>query len=280
MRVLLEKYNYTKIVISTFFIMKAVLFCVNGEIFGAEGEIFYCALNKLHRNSYNYVWTSIWLTVEVMIREMKMDVSYNKLWKLMIDRNLNKSELRKLTGIGTNTRTTAVFFIKYLRTWGFDATNDIFAENAWYFRNALVRANYNDLKNGVHETTEYLELFLRNLVLNEKNELHNRAMHISGMFTNVQEANIESAKANIQTIKANIQSRLADIDGAVMDKTISHVLALYDECGVDDIFGRSIVEKITGLKATRASELIRKMNDAGLIVPVQGYGKGKYKFQL
>ena len=52
-----------------------------------------------------------------------------------------------------NTRTTAVFFIKYLRTLGFDATNDIFAENAWYFRNALVRANYNDLKNGIHETT-------------------------------------------------------------------------------------------------------------------------------
>ena len=55
-----------------------------------------------------------------------------------------------------NTRTTAVFFIKYLRTLGFDVTNDIFAENAWYFRNSLVRANYNDLKNGIHETTEYL----------------------------------------------------------------------------------------------------------------------------
>ena len=54
-----------------------------------------------------------------------------------------------------NTRTTAVFFIKYLRTLGFDVTNDIFAENAWYFRNALVRANYNDLKNGIHETTEF-----------------------------------------------------------------------------------------------------------------------------
>jgi prophage maintenance system killer protein len=54
-----------------------------------------------------------------------------------------------------NTRTTAVFFIKYLRTLGFDVTNDIFAENAWYFRNSLVRANYNDLKNGIHETTEY-----------------------------------------------------------------------------------------------------------------------------
>ena len=51
-----------------------------------------------------------------------------------------------------NTRTTAVFFIKYLRTLGFDATNDIFAENAWYFKNALVRANYNNFKIGIHET--------------------------------------------------------------------------------------------------------------------------------
>ena len=79
-----------------------------------------------------------------------------------------------------NTRTTAVFFIKYLQTLGFGVTNDIFAENAWYFRNALVRANYNDLKNGIYETTEFLELFLRNLLLNEHHPLHNRTLHISG----------------------------------------------------------------------------------------------------
>ena len=79
-----------------------------------------------------------------------------------------------------NTRTTAVFFIKYLQTLGFDVTNDIFSENAWYFRNALVRANYNDLKNGIYETTEFLELFLRNLLLNEHHPLHNRTLHISG----------------------------------------------------------------------------------------------------
>ena len=81
-----------------------------------------------------------------------------------------------------NTRTTAVFFIKYLRQLGFDADNDIFAEHSWYFRNALVRANYNNIKNGIYETTEYLEKFLRNLILGEKNELHNREMHVSGMF--------------------------------------------------------------------------------------------------
>ncbi len=79
-----------------------------------------------------------------------------------------------------NTRTTAVFFIKYLRTLGFSVTNDIFAEHAWYFRNALVRANYTNLSQGIHKTTEYLELFLRNLLLNEKNKLHSRTLHIYG----------------------------------------------------------------------------------------------------
>ena len=81
-----------------------------------------------------------------------------------------------------NTRTIAVFFFKYLRMLGFDAENDMFAENSWYFRNALVRANYTNIKEGIYETTEFLEKFLRNLLLGEKHELHNREMHIRGEF--------------------------------------------------------------------------------------------------
>ena len=77
-----------------------------------------------------------------------------------------------------NTRTTAVFLIKYLSKLGFNVTNDIFAENSWYFRNALVRANYNNREKNVSETTYYLELFLRNLLLGEDNILSNREMHI------------------------------------------------------------------------------------------------------
>ncbi len=70
-----------------------------------------------------------------------------------------------------NTRTTAVFVLKYLRSMGFNVTNDVFAKNAWYFRNSLVRANYRDVKNGIYEDLSYLEVFLRNLLLDEKNEL-------------------------------------------------------------------------------------------------------------
>ena len=77
-----------------------------------------------------------------------------------------------------NTRTTAVFTIKYLRSLGYKADNDIFAENSWYFRNALVRANYSNLQNGIQENSEFLELFFRNLILGENNELKNRYTHV------------------------------------------------------------------------------------------------------
>lgn len=90
-----------------------------------------------------------------------------------------------------NTRTTAVFFIKYLRTLGFTTTNDMFADHAWYFRNSLVRANYQNLKLGVYRTTEYLEQFLRNLLLDENHVLSNRSMHIQSASLKIQEESIQ-----------------------------------------------------------------------------------------
>lgn len=184
-----------------------------------------------------------------------------------------------------NTRTTAVFFIKYLRFLGFDATNDIFAKNAWYFRNSLVRANYNDLKNGIYETTEYLEVFLRNLLLNEKNELHNRSMHISGKFAEKTKVDIESAKignedekVDIESIKVDIQRRLVDFSGNISQKTIGHAVVLYLKYGKEEFFGRSCVESTIGLKPSGASKLIKILVDSGIIGTVEGHGKGKYHF--
>jgi len=77
-----------------------------------------------------------------------------------------------------NTRTTAVFTIKYLRSLGFDVTNDTFAKNARYFRNALVRANYRNLAKGVFGDRSFLIKFLRNLLLNENNPLNNKDLHV------------------------------------------------------------------------------------------------------
>ena len=89
-----------------------------------------------------------------------------------------------------NTRTTAVFTIKYLHTFGFNFSNETFANHSWYFRNALVRANYNDLTKGLYATTEFLEKFFRNLILNEQNELKNRNLQID----EIEKEAIQSAK--------------------------------------------------------------------------------------
>lgn len=77
-----------------------------------------------------------------------------------------------------NTRTTAVFLIRYLRSFGYSISNELFASHSWYFRNALVRANYFNREKGIVPNSKYLEDFLRNLILGEHNELKNRYLHV------------------------------------------------------------------------------------------------------
>ena len=185
-----------------------------------------------------------------------------------------------------NTRTTAVFFIKYLGTLGFSVTNDIFAENAWYFRNALVRANYTNLQKGIHETTEYLEAFLRNLLLNEKNELHNRNLHISGLL-NEEKVDIGDSKVDIENEKVDIQETKVDIESVLSEKgsdfsvkTTVHIHRLFEKFGFDEVFGRSAVMELLELKGSGASKLLSNLVQADIIEPVSGHGKGKYKFKM
>ena len=77
-----------------------------------------------------------------------------------------------------NTRTTAIFTIKYLRSLGFTVNNDLFEQHSWYFRNALVRANYKNAVKGIDYSPVYLERFFRNLLLGEQWDLRNRYLHI------------------------------------------------------------------------------------------------------
>ncbi len=94
-----------------------------------------------------------------------------------------------------NTRTTAVFTIKYLRTFGFEVNNSLFEKHSWYFRNALVRANFNNLTKDIHATNEFLLRFFGNLLQGENNILKNREMLV----------NFQSAKIDINKIpKSNI----------------------------------------------------------------------------
>ena len=77
-----------------------------------------------------------------------------------------------------NTRTTAVFLIKYLKTFGFEINDEIFANNSWYFRNALVRANYRNFNKNIFEDMSFLEKFFYNLLSHTNYELRNRYLHI------------------------------------------------------------------------------------------------------
>lgn len=92
--------------------------------------------------------------------------------------------------------------IKYLKTLGFKVTNDLFATNSWYFRNALVRANYSNLQQGVTETTVFLERFFRNMLLSETTPLRNREMHLDWKS----ETDVQSAKIDSKSDKESAQS--------------------------------------------------------------------------
>lgn len=105
-----------------------------------------------------------------------------------------------------NTRSTAVFIIKYLQSFGFAVNNDVFAENSWYFRNAMVRANYNNLKKGIHATTEYLELFFENLLMDAHHELRNRYLHVDfGTMDRSQSANEAVLKCKNCTLDCTLE---------------------------------------------------------------------------
>lgn len=100
-----------------------------------------------------------------------------------------------------NTRTTAVFTMKYLQSFGFKVENDMFRDHSWYFRNALVRANYNNYPKGVSATDEFLVLFFRNLLLGEDNALRNRDL----LITLSKSANETVSKCQTDTLKYTLE---------------------------------------------------------------------------
>ena len=140
-------------------------------------------------------------------------------------------------------------------------------------------------KTTIHETTKYLEEFLRNLLLNEKNELYNRKLHISGLL-NEEKMDIEDIKGDIQSEKVDIQDTKMDIESVFTKKcsgfsvkTTVHIHRLFEKFGFDGIFGRSAVMELLELKGSGSSKLLSNLVQADIIEPVFGHGKGKYKFK-
>lgn len=119
-----------------------------------------------------------------------------------------------------NTRTTAVFTILYLRDLGFKVENDMFAEHSWYFRNALVRANYRNAVKGIDYTPKYLERFFRNLLFNEQLDLRNRYLHISPTEEWKEQPNLQENRIST----GQVQDKLFTKDNNI----ISLIKLLYD----------------------------------------------------
>ncbi len=143
-----------------------------------------------------------------------------------------------------NTRTTAVFIIKYLKTFGFEISNDGFENNSWYFRNALVRANYNNVAKGITATTEYLDKFFENLLLGGSNELKNRYAHIDYAQTvESQSATDKDSKcqngtleeiAMLNAIKANPSATQKELAAAIgkSERTVKRLTISMQEKGL------------------------------------------------
>ncbi len=114
------------------------------------------------------------------------------------------------------------------------------------------------MQKGIHETTEYLEAFLRNLLLNEKNELYDRNLHISGLL-NEEKVDIGDSKVDIQEQKVDIESVLSEKGSDFSVKTTVHIHRLFEKFGFDEVFGRSAVMELLELKGSGASKLLSNL---------------------
>lgn len=156
------------------------------DIFDHAGQIRNYNISKkewvLNGNSVTYGNAYNLISLLEYDFKQEKEFKYSNLTKEEFIKHVAKfiSNLWQIHAFGEgNTRTTAVFLIKYLNTKGFDINNDLFAKHSWYFRNALVRANYSNFLLGIDETTEYLEKFLENLLFNTTHVLSNKMLHIS-----------------------------------------------------------------------------------------------------
>ena len=156
-----------------------------------------------------------------------------------------------------NTRSTAVFIIKYLKTFGFAVSNETFAENSWYFRNALVRANYNDLQNGVYATTEFLELFFENLLMNAGHELKNRYMHVD----------FDKQSANQSADSTDSKCRICTLEELAIIQELKRNPAITQ---------RELANAIGKSERTVKTRTV-EMQEKGLIIRENGKRNGKWK---
>lgn len=140
-------------------------------------------------------------------------------------------------------------------------SNEIFAENSWYFRNALVRANYNDLQNGVHATTEFLELFFENLLINVGHELKNRYMHVDYK----DESAIQSANSDVP------KCQNGNLDLSLEELAIINILKQEPSAT------QKRIAEMSGKSERTIKRRTVEMQEKGLIARENGKRNGKWK---
>lgn len=160
-----------------------------------------------------------------------------------------------------NTRATAVFMIKYMKTFGFSVNNDAFEKNSWYFRNALVRANYNNLQKGVHSTTKFLEMFFSNLLLDTHCELKNRYMHIG-----------YAGESNFQSISPKVPKYQFD----TLDCTLEE-LAVLELVAKNPTIKQQELAEVTGKSIATIKRIMKSLQDKNYIRRESGKRYGKWE---
>ena len=163
-----------------------------------------------------------------------------------------------------NTRATAVFIIKYMKTFGLKLDNEAFKKHSWFFRNALVRANYNDLQKGIHSTTRFLEMFFSNLLLGADYELKNRYAHIDFDFRDEEE--------DFQSVISEVPKGQNDTLECTLEELA--VLKLLIE---NAYVSQDSLTKATGKSLSTIKRLMASLRERGIIRRVDGKRFGKWE---
>jgi fido (protein-threonine AMPylation protein) len=161
-----------------------------------------------------------------------------------------------------NTRATAVFIIKYLRSLGFkNVSNDLFAKNSWYFRNALARAAATNVTEGIYPDRIYLDRFLGNLVLGEKNILKNRDLHINAKNATVNTDNA-TVKTSAKGKNATVKTAIATVKISATQKAILELLSDNGRLTAEDIasdIGKDISTIKRAIKGLKEKDLLERI---------------------
>jgi len=169
-----------------------------------------------------------------------------------------------------NTRAIAVFTIKYLRTFGFEVENDMFAKHSWYFRNALVRANYNDYQNKIFATPEYLMRFFGNLLLGENNELKNRHLRV--------ETNSNIVKEQSPLLSPNTGGQKNDLGGQKRwsEKVVRLIDLLVDKPNIT----RKELSEALQINSSAVQKHIEKLKREGILSREGSDKKGFWRVKI